>query len=35
MSNKNDKKKKFKGKKLKELNVVPFKTKSLKTKSRN
>ena len=30
MSNKNDKKKGFKGKKLKELNVVPFKIKSLK-----
>tara|TARA_B100001250_G_C19252875_1_gene551505 strand:- start:66 stop:485 length:420 start_codon:yes stop_codon:yes gene_type:complete len=30
MRNKNDKKKGFKGKKLKELNVVPFKIKSLK-----
>ena len=30
MSNKNDKKKGFKEKKLKELNVVPFKIKSLK-----
>ena len=30
MKNKNDKKKGFKGKKLKELNVVPFKIKSLK-----
>jgi len=30
MSNKNDKKKGFKEKKLKEMNVVPFKTKSLK-----
>ena len=30
MSNKNNKKKGFKGKKLKELNVVPFKIKSLK-----
>ena len=30
MSNKNDKKKGFKEKKLKEINVVPFKTKSLK-----
>ena len=30
MSNKNDKKKGFKGKKSKELNVVPFKIKSLK-----
>ena len=30
MSNKNNKKKGFKGKKSKELNVVPFKIKSLK-----